>query len=543
MTDDRPPAGRLAWVPSLAGTAALIALVLAMVVPLEAAQKEPVAGVTGGRVKGRLLSGKAGAVFKGIPFARPPVGALRWREPQRVERWKGVRDADEFCAPCAQAPAGWNDADAAISREDCLYLNVWTPAWPPRNGAPVMVWIHGGGNTAGTGGADPLYDGTRLIGRDVVLVTFEYRLGVFGFFAHPELTRESRRRASGNYGILDQIAALRWVRANIAAFGGDQRNVTVFGQSAGALDLASLMTTKLSKGLFQRGIGQSGAVLTVGPTATLAQAEEAGVKLASALRAPGTGALPFLRARSTAELLRAGGTGPAGINVDGWVFAKPPADVFAAGKQRSIPLILGSNAVEFDGPDSPASLRKTIEARYGALADRAYRLYGVSGPADEGKADPVYAGPSRQWAADTSFRCPTLIQSDWHSRARRATWVYQFDRAIPPRPVTAHSADLPYVFGNLYSKGSQAGEFTALDRKLSASIVAYWTNFARTGNPNGVGLPPWPRYDARSQQILEFTKAAVIVVGKDQRRSFCDLFRESLQQPAKAMPGRRGDAH
>jgi para-nitrobenzyl esterase len=223
--------------------------------PATAAGSGPIVAVTGGRVQGATLE-KGGAVFKGMPFAQPPVGELRWREPMPVKPWAGAHDATEFGAPCAQTPQ-LQPALAKVSKEDCLFLNVWTPEWPSRSRKPVMVWIPGGGNFAGASSLS-VFDGESLAGRGVVLVSLNYRLGVFGFFAHPQLTRESPHHASGNQGILDQIAALKWVRDNIARFGGDPSNVTIFGESAGSLDVSVLMTSPLSKGLFRQVIGESG---------------------------------------------------------------------------------------------------------------------------------------------------------------------------------------------------------------------------------------------------------------------------------------------
>src|SRR5260370_24004168 len=241
------------------------------VMPGAAADSDRIGAVTGGRVQGVMLD-KGGAVFKGLPYAQPPLGDLRWREPLPVKPWTGVRDATAFGAVCAQTPTVIIRIAAEISKEDCLFLNVWTPEWPSKSPKPVMVWIPGGGNYIG--GSTEADDGESLARRGVVLVTINYRLGSFGFFAHPDLTRESPHHASGNQGILDQIAALKWVRDNIARFGGDPNNVTIFGQSAGSLDVSVLMTSPLSKGLFRRVIGESGAVILVGDPLTLAEAEK-----------------------------------------------------------------------------------------------------------------------------------------------------------------------------------------------------------------------------------------------------------------------------
>src|ERR1700686_1827298 len=238
------------------------------------AADSPTVTVTGGPIRGGLLE-KGGAVFKGIPYAQPPVGDLRWREPMPVKPWMGVRDATAFGAICAQKTNAIVLNAAEISKEDCLFLNVWTPEWPSRSPRPVMVWIPGGGNYGGSS-SQSVYDSDSLARRGVVVVSLNYRLASFGFFSHPELTRESPHHASGNQGILDQIAALKWVRDNIARFGGDPGNVTIFGESAGSLDVSVLMTSPLSKGLFRRAIGESGAVILAGDPLTLVQAEQRG---------------------------------------------------------------------------------------------------------------------------------------------------------------------------------------------------------------------------------------------------------------------------
>jgi para-nitrobenzyl esterase len=266
---------------------------------------DPVVGVAGGRVRGRIVTPASGAAFKGIPYAAPPVGNLRWHEPVAVAPWEGIRDAGTIGPPCSQNAQGWNDAAAAASKEDCLYLNVWTPEWPARTKLPVMVWIHGGGNTGGSA-TNIGSDGSVLASHGIVVVTIHYRLNAFGFLAHPELTAESPQHASGNYGLLDQIAALRWVHDNIAKFGGDPDRVTIGGQSAGAQDLGLLMTSPLAKGLFQRAIAESGTVAIDGIlTASLSDAERNGEKLASALQATAKGALHYLRALPAEEILKA----------------------------------------------------------------------------------------------------------------------------------------------------------------------------------------------------------------------------------------------
>src|SRR5712691_320644 len=261
----------------------------------------PTAVVTGGQIRGGLLE-QGGAVFKGIPFAAPPTGDRRWREPGPVESWSGAREATAFSPPCAQNSGG-RPMDNA--KEDCLYLNVWTPEWPAKSRKPVMVWLHGGGNYGGTASTSN-FNGEPLARHGVVLVTVNYRLTIFGFFAHPELTRESSHHASGNYGLMDQIAALKWVRENIGRFGGDPANVTIFGQSAGAVDANVLMASPLTRDLFEKAIGESGSVvIRAGLTRTRADLENAGVRVAGRLGAPAKGQIKFMRGLSATEVFKA----------------------------------------------------------------------------------------------------------------------------------------------------------------------------------------------------------------------------------------------
>ncbi len=284
-----------------------------------------VVNTTGGKLRGASRP-SGGAEFLGIPYARPPVGDLRWHEPLPARSWPGVREATAFGAPCSQPMLGdWNKYDSENGKEDCLFLNVVTPAWPPKALLPVMFWIHGGANTGGTASSPLFKDGT-LVQHGVVLVTVNYRLGIFGFLAHPELTRESSHHASGNYGIMDQIAALHWVRDNIAKFGGDPKNITVFGQSAGAQDTNLLMISPLSKDLFHRAILQSGSAISP-PIPSLAETEQVGEKMAATLKAPtGDGAIKYLRQLHPQTLLQGLASQPvlAGPNIDGWVIPHPP---------------------------------------------------------------------------------------------------------------------------------------------------------------------------------------------------------------------------
>ena len=482
----------------------------------------PTVNVTGGKIRGSLAS-YGGAVFKGIPFAHPPTGDLRWREPVPVKPWTGIRDALAFGAPCVQG-----GAQGANSSEDCLYLNLWTPEWPAKSRAPVMVWIHGGGNFAGAS-SEPTFDGESLARCGVVLVTVNYRLGVFGFFAHTELSRESPHHVSGNYGLLDQILALRWVHDNIARFGGDPGKVTLFGESAGSLDINVLMTSPLSTGLFQRVIGESGPVVAPPP---LAEGEKKGENLAAKLNITGSPVIGKLRALSSADLQKATGQGLAflgatlGVVVDGWVFPESPMKAFAAGKEHRVGLLLGSNSQELQRPffGMSGSLRQEIQRQYGALGDRALALYGLNGAA-EPLPDPELGPVQAQWATDSQFRCGSVAELVWHTSAGNAGYQFQFSRSAPGREALGapHGSEVPFVFGAL-----REPRYNATDQKISAAMQDYWTNFAKTGDPNGRNLPHWPKFDPAARGYLDFTDGGP-VPQEGLQRQICDLYTEKLK--------------
>src|SRR6266498_2645929 len=412
------------------GPAVFLAVTLASAIFLWTTQSAFASGnetfvvkTSAGQIRG-IARVSGGAEFLGIPYAQPPVGNMRWHEPVDVKPWSGVRDASTFGAPCAQSILGdWNKHDAETSKEDCLFLNVITPVWPPKTPLPVMVWFHGGANAGGTA-SSPLYKDGTLVQHGIVLVTVNYRLGIFGFFAHPELTRESVHKAAGNYGLMDQIAALRWVRQNIAAFGGDPDNITVFGQSAGAQDTSLLMTSSLAKNLFHRAIAESGSAF-MRPIPPLAKAEQSGEALAARLRAPkGTGSLPYLRNLSVAELLQAASVqdpkAPPILApiVDGYVLSRDPAEVFSVGEESPIPMIIGSTTREFGVTASPDELRKMIEEFSGDLAPKALALYGLA-DGGQGTGDPLYGPVENQWLADQVFRCPVTTQAMSHRSAHQ----------------------------------------------------------------------------------------------------------------------------
>jgi para-nitrobenzyl esterase len=498
-----------------------------------AADSGPVVKVTGGQVRGAMLN-TGGAVFKGIPYAQPPVGDLRWREPRPVTPWTGVRDATEFGPICPQTTQGPIPNATQISREDCLHLNVWTPEWPSTSRKPVMVWINGGGNFFG-GTLQEQIDGQSLAHRGVVVVSLDCRLGSFGFFAHPALTRESPHHASGNQGLLDQIAGLEWVRDNVARFGGDESNVTVFGNSAGSVDASVLMTSRLSRGLFRRVIGESGSVTTVNNPLTLQQAEARGERLSAGWKMPAGASLKDLRAVSAADILGSDSSyweqqsfrGPItfpnlGIVVDGYVVRRPPVEVFAAGNAHHVALLHGNTARDNFG--APKDLQKAIAEEYGPLAQRAQKLY-------VGGTDPLYGTPAEQWATDGWFRCSAVAQLTWHAAAGNPAFEYEFVRVPPGREAgTTHGVEITHVFGTLDRPMNIPGfplqGATAVDRQVSDVMQQYWTNFAKTGDPNGGQLPMWPTFDVSSRAYIQFTDAGP-VAKKGLRRPFCDLYIEN----------------
>jgi para-nitrobenzyl esterase len=499
-----------------------------------AAADDLIVTVGGGQLKGapRALGG---AEFLGIPYAQPPIGDLRWRDPVPAKPWTGIRDATTFGAPCAQPVLGdWNRRDAETSKEDCLFLNVMTPVWPAKAPLPVMVWFHGGANAGGTA-SSPLYKDGTLVQHGIVLVTVNYRLGIFGFFAHPALTKESPHHSSGNYGLLDQILALRWVRDNVAKFGGDSANITVFGQSAGAIDAGYLMVSPLGKGLFQRMIAQSGSPLGP-PLPALSEAEQANEKLVASLKAPAGYELQYLRERSVQELLAISSKqDPAvppsiGPIIDGWLIARPPAEVFNAGQEAPVDLVMGTTSREFGLLDPPDAVRKFIQNVTGNLSERAFALYGFANGAT-GKSDPLYGTAGDQWFADVLFRCPTTTEAQWHVAVHHSVYEYELQHAIPGQEAqgSVHSADLPYVFGYFPKRGNISGHFGDIDFKLADLIETYFTNFAKTGDPNSSGVPKWPQFDG-SQAYIQFTQEGTVANSAELRRTYCDLYREVLKQ-------------
>jgi para-nitrobenzyl esterase len=501
---------------------ALIPVVVAQTTA-NTAGSDPIVSISTGQLRGSPTA-DGGAVFKNIPFAQPPVGDLRWREPLAAKVWTGVRDATAFGPMCNQ-----NDNKAIPHSEDCLQLNVWTPKWPQTSAVPVMVWIHGGGNTAGSG-MEALFNGEALARHGVVVVNVNYRLGIFGFFAHPELTKESPHHAAGNYGLADQILALHWVRDNIARFGGNPANVTIFGESAGASDVNALIASPLSKGLFVRVTAQSGPV---GAQISLADSERRGVDVAAKLGFTGPEALSKLRALSDAELMekfvQAGPGMGLGINVDGWVLTEPASTVYAEGRQQKVALLIGNNSQEMQPRGAPGDIRQMISQRYGPLADRALAAYGVNG-ANDPQPDPENGTAMLQFTTDNSFRCGTVQELIWHTAAGNTGYEYQFSRTVHGQDALGapHASEIPFIFGTL-PVWQNMRKYNDSDQQYAPQMQEYWTNFAKTGDPNGGKLVKWPKFDGTARAYMDFTDAGP-VAKEGLRRQACDVFMENQKR-------------
>jgi para-nitrobenzyl esterase len=475
------------------------------------AKAQPIA-IDSGQIEGSQMGSTR--VFKAIPYAAPPVGPLRWRPPQPVPSWGGVRKATSFSPACPQPGRYPPDAPQEPTSEDCLTLNVWAPAAKSAGKLPVMVWIHGGGLMNGSGSV-PQYAGGQLAARGVIVVTINYRLGVLGFLAHPELNRESPHGGSGNYGLLDQIAALKWVNRNIAAFGGDPDQVTIFGQSSGSFSASMLASSPLAKGLFKRAIGQSGAVfepVELDPIFTPKGAAEAGVRFASKADAK---TLADLRRMPVESLLKQRFNPQ--FNIDGHVIPASPHDTYAAGKQNDVDLLIGTNASEGTFFLDPASV--TV-GNFDTVLGQTYPsllLWAVGASPGKTDADARMAAV----AVDTDMRFRWGMWA-WARHAlnggNRRVFFYRFTGQPAYRAGhpyfglgPTHGAELPFVFGHM-DKG--AANWTSEDRELAAIVQQYWTNFAKSGDPNGAGLPRWPTFDRERAMVMDIgpqLRAAALV--------------------------------
>lgn len=465
-------------------------------------------------VSSGVLEGTTGRVagvriFKGVPFAAPPVGDLRWKAPKPVVSWTGVRKADEFGNRCVQTNPYpdqlWRDTKES---EDCLTVAIWTAAKSAREHRPVLVWFYGGGFTSGSGD-EPRYDGEHLAAKGVVVVNVNYRLGVFGFFAHPELTKESDRNASGNYGLLDQMAALEWVQKNIGAFGGDPHNVTIGGESAGSFAVSAQMASPLTKGLFVKAIGESGAFFPPAAsglvTLRLAPAEKQGEQFANGA---GAHSLAELRAKPAAELRDQAAKSKLMFwpIVDGYFLPADAYTIYSEGKQAHVPLLAGWNRDEIRfaagmAKDKPTAenFPKQLKTQYGDKADAALKVY-PAGTDEEAKHS---AG---DLASDNFISYSTWKWIDLQAKTSgKPVYRYLFNQVAPYRPPAdmkpeirgaAHATEIDYVFDALDLSKAQ---WTADDHKVAELMSSYWANFMKKGDPNGPGLPKWPVYSEKDK--------------------------------------------
>src|SRR5450631_1015221 len=491
------------WV--ISSTTALLLMGAALAEPVKPIKVE------GGVLQGSVENGLA--IYRGIPYAAPPVGDLRWRPPQPAPKWQGIRAADQYGHACIQTNAAI--VNLAAPSEDCLYLNVWTPAKKASEKLPVMVWIHGGGFVAGTP-AEKTYDGAWLAQNGVIVVSIGYRLGVMGFLAHPELSAESDKHVSGNYGLLDMIAGLRWVQTNISAFGGSPNRVTVFGESAGAAAVSMLCASPLTKGLFRGAIAESGASFapvrpgSVGPGDSanpLSSAEEAGAKWA---KAQGAASIAELR-KIAADKIQAASFRQPGINgpnVDGWIVPGDQYKLYQKGLYNDVPVIVGYNSDEgatFPGPASQEAYLQSVRSRYGPSAEKILTVY-------PGGVTPAEKRTARNLMRDSSFGSHSWSWVRLQAQTGKSKAFYYFFDVHPDYPADSpkagfgspHASELPYLFHNLMGPNHPAPVVPA-DETLAEMMRTYWTNFAKTGDPNGPGVPKWAAYDPKNAQTLHFT--------------------------------------
>jgi len=493
-------------------------LALIILVAPVAIQAADLVQTANGTVDGRGTQPSGVRIFRGIPFAHPPTGDLRWREPQPVKNWKGVRQATDFGPRCMQARI----FDDMIFRsngvsEDCLYLNVWTPAKSARERLPVLVYFYGGGFVSGDG-SEPRYDGESMATKGIVVVTVNYRLGVFGFMSHPELTKESAHNASGNYGLLDQNAALQWVQRNIANFGGDPKRVTIAGESAGSISVSAHMVSPLSKNLIAGAIGESGAITGTLSAVPRAKAEEQGSKFAAGLGAQSLAALRAIPSQEMLDAASKGGWASVGrfpLTIDGYFLTDEPAAIYVTGKQARVPLLAGWNSEEVGWNALLRSAQPTLEnyrsavtKLYSTRADEVLKLYPATTTEEVMQA-------AADLASDRFISYSTWKWANLHAKTGGAP-VYRYLYArprpamktqnTPPARGASHSAEIEYALGNLGSNDVYA--WTPDDYKVSTAMQSYFANFIKKGNPNGAGLPEWPTFNAGKLMRLDVESRA-----------------------------------
>jgi para-nitrobenzyl esterase len=522
----------------------IIAIVFATFMSFERVACADPAKTEGGLVQGTVEAGLS--LYRGIPYAAPPLGDLRWRAPQPAQKWDGIKAASEFGRACIQSNPAMTGLPAPS--EDCLYLNIWTPAKRAEERLPVMVWIHGGGFVAGAT-VEQLYHGEHLAKKGVVVVTIGYRLGLLGFLAHPGLSAENDRRVSGNYGLLDMIAALQWVQRNISTFGGNPKRVTIFGESAGAIAVSMLCASPLAKDLFHGAISQSGG--SFGPIRSGGGPGENMQSLADAERAGETWALKA-GASSVADLRRLpadklivstpGQGGVAWPVMDGWIIPNDQYKLYQAGRYNDTPILVGYNSDEgatFPGARTSEAYIESVRQRYSNFAEKLLALY----PAGEGNP----ARTARDLQRDTAFGWHTWTWVRLQSKkGKTKAFLYYFDHH-PEYPAgspkagygAAHSDEMPLVFQQFGLPGRP--QASVIDQVMSEIITTYWTNFAKTGDPNGAGLPNWPAFSNAKPQAMHFIAGkakAGSVVNEDGLKALDAYFewRRTASAPAISAP-------